>query len=833
MWIVRRRTAALTLLLVLLTVSLFPGQSMNAAGSPQMEGSVSASKTDIFVGEQFTLTYTIRPTESANFKFPKIVQPIPYGFAIVSHQGDVFNNEVEIKYNELRISFTEYPYGSGRDTKRATVTLVYKGKPARHQLGQAKLEYTVNEDWSTRNPRNLNAPALSFKNRVEGPSTRMTDPQLNGTLAAPTSTVYIGDPFALEYSLTPNIEIERRDQSDYIILWDISKSMGRDAPNAPGGDRPQRLDAARYGIRAFVQQLRQLYPDDQQENYYGIPKVSNETNAKSGLRENQFVSSWTKSKPLTKRTGPQVGKAPRVTFIPFSEHIVYEHIIERTNDYSFLIEKADSLHVTGTHTDVTRVLHETMDYVLYEREHGDPNYEPAVILITDGGFDTYTRIFNEKYEARYSTDSKTAGEITKAVEATYDFDNLYLAMGIPLHLIRLDDPANQEMNYREGLKALENIVQKSGGQRYLSMYRSDRSYGGVNYTGTEAAFADLVRRTEAKRKPWGDYRNIVINQPLPAGYQLAEAPKGVSLSGGTLRIPIDNFIYNSGKLTLKNNIRLIYTGLPGTYRLTDATTSFQANGTNRTAVIAGKSILFKSKNPPKVEVTVPDNDQSDVVTGANFIIVRGKEPAFSIKASRQESYDDLIEQIEYGFAQEPGKEICFETKRINPERDGANYTLAFNSGGSSVSHRFEQYGWYQMVIKVTNTGGLSTTKEMYILVLPELDFEIEVDQPAATVSYKPVIAMLRWGDPELRIPIASKFGMPGMTTLVEYSLAGEPWKTAVFDKIHIMRQSASTQYITVRIVQTFNSGAAAPFNGITFQSDQRKNYAINYDQKKY
>jgi hypothetical protein len=833
----RWKLAGLAAAIILLLLPFLPEKAARAAGGFGLSGTVTASKTNIYIGEEFTLKYTVNPyaasgqSGQANFKFPKIVQPIPYGFAIVSFSGDVFGSEVEIKYNELRISFNEFNYKAGTsDPQQVTVKLVYKGKPARHALGRAALEYTVNDDWSTRNPTSFSAPVLTFTNRIEGPATRMTDPQLVGTLSAPASTVYIGDSFSLQYALSPNIEIERRDQSDYILLWDISKSMESEVPSSSEPHR-QRLDAARYGIKAFVQRLRELYPDDEEEDYRSVPTVNKQTNAKSSLRENQFVSSWTKSKPLTQRTGPQTGKAPRVTLIPFDHDIQYDHIVEQTNDYTYLTWKTDSMHVMGSHSDVTRVLHETMDYILYEREHGNPDYRPAVILMTDGGFDTYTRINNEKYEARYSTDSKTAGEINRAVEATYDFDNLYLAMGIPLHMIRLDDPGNTGLNYREGFNAVENIVSKSGGRSYRAIDRNNRSYGGVSYTGTENAYIDLVNRTEAGKKPWGDYKNIVINQPLPAGYSLDGAQGNITLSGGLLKIPLSNFIYNSGQLRLNKAVRLVYTGAPGTYRLQDAYVSFQANGSDKTNSITGKNIVFKSKNPPTVEVTAPDDPNG--VINSSFIIVRGREPAFSIRATKQMSYDDPVQLFEYGFAQSENETVVYKELWIDPERYGADYTLAFNSGGGSVSRRFEQYGWYRMVTKVTNTGGLSTTKVMYILVLPELDFRIEVDQPAAAVSYKPVVAMLRWTDPELKQPVASKFGFPALATQVEYSLSGQPWKPAVFDKIHLIRQSSNVLNITVRVTQSFEAGAKAPFNGITFSLDKKQNYSINYDQNKY
>lgn len=825
-------------LIIVLLLPFLPDPAVRAASGFGLKGKVSVSKQDIYIGQEFTLKYTVTPyaasgqSGDAYFQFPKIVQPIPYGFAIVSYSGDVFNDEVEIKYNELRISIPDFLYSAGTSSSReVTVKLVYKGKPARHALANATLEYTINDDWSTRNPTLFNAPALEFANRVEGPTTRMTDPRLTGAMTAPASTVYIGDPFTLQYSLSPTIEIERRDQSDYIILWDISKSMETDAPSAPSGDRPQRLDAARYGVRAFVQRLRELYPDDEEERYRAVRKVNNVTNAKASLRENQFVRSWTKSKPLTERTGPQVGVSPRVTFIPFADHIEYDHMIEQTNDYDYLIEKADSLHVKGKHTDVTRVLHETMDYILYEREHGDPNYKPAVILVTDGGFDTYTRIHNEKYESRYSTDSKLAGEINRAVEATYDFDNLYLAMDIPLHMIWLDDPGNNELNYVEGYNAIENIVSLSGGRHYMSMYRSNRSYGGTSYTGTEHAFIDLVNRTEAGKKPWGDYRNIVISQPLPSGYRLNGAQGGITLSGGQLNIPFSNFVYNSGELRLDKGISLIYSGAPGTYRLADASVGFRANGVNRSNGIAGQVIAFKPKNPPEVEVEAPP--APDVVVHSDFLIVRGQSPAFTIRAMKTTADDDPIERIEYGFAESAGETIDYVTRMLDPEQDEAAYTLAFNSGGTSVSKTFDDYGWYQLMTKATNTGGLETIKTMYILVLPELDFEIEIDQSAASISSKPVIAMLRWSDDAFRRPIAAKFGLPGLSSTIEYSLTGRPWKPAVFDKIHLIRPTSSAQQITVRVTQSFQDGAAAPFDDIAFTLEKSRNYAINYDQNKY
>ncbi|MNZ89095.1 hypothetical protein D3C78_1080000 [compost metagenome] len=138
-----------------------------------------------------------------------------------------------------------------------------------------------------------------------------------------------------------------------------------------------------------------------------------------------------------------------------------------------------------------------------------------------------------------------------------------------------------------------------------------------------------------------------------------------------------------------------------------------------------------------------------------------------------------------------------------------------------------------MVVKVTNSVDLSVTKEIYVLVLPELEFNLELDKTADAVSDKPVIAWLKWKDSEIRRPIAGKFGKPGLITLVEYSLGGTSWKQAAFDKLHIMRQSSAEQQLKVRITQSFGPAASPPFHSIAFKLEKKADFSINYDQKKY
>src|SRR5690606_36160266 len=87
------------LLITALLLPMLPAEPAAAASNFRLGGAVSVSKSNLFIGEEFTIKYTITPytvsgqTGTANYKFPKIVQPIPYGFAIVSYSGDIFSDE--------------------------------------------------------------------------------------------------------------------------------------------------------------------------------------------------------------------------------------------------------------------------------------------------------------------------------------------------------------------------------------------------------------------------------------------------------------------------------------------------------------------------------------------------------------------------------------------------------------------------------------------------------------------------------------------------------------------------------------------------------------------
>lgn len=798
-----------------------------------LNGTYSVSKTTLWIGEEFTLNYKIDAYASggasgtAFFRYPKIVQPIPYGFVVVSYSGPVYNDEVEIKYNELRITFNDFHYNSGQQQSyEISVKLVYKGKPAKYSFGNASLSYVVNDDWNNPGSKKIPVSSLTFKNRITGPSTFLTEPTLEGSLTGPPGVIFVQDPFTLSYTLTPNIEIERRDQSDYIVLWNISASMSeRYVPSDSG--TPRKIDAARSGFAKFIEELRRYYPGDTEENYTALPNVGTVETADAAIAENRYTSSLTKSKPLKRRTGPQVGTAPRVTLIPFHSGILYDHIIEQTNQYTYLLSKVNSLSPVGSHTDVTRALHETMDYILYEREHGDPDYQPMIIMVTDGNMDSVTRIRNEKYETCYCTTSKTAGEINRSVEGTYDFDNLYLAMSIPLYMIKLSDPSNKGLNYLGGFSALENIVSLSGGKVYSTIDDDDRSYGGKNYKGVKNAFVELVNLREANKKPWARYEGITVSQTLPAGMKLTGVqPSGVTLSGNTLKIPVASFSYNSGSRQIKLPVQLSYSGPAAVYNLAGAKVTYSANSTSRQNELNTAKLTFKVKSPPKAEVDAPD--APDVVVTDSFLIVRGKKPEFSVKATDEEK----ITSLQYAFMKQATDPLSF--KEVSGSGGlGRAYNLNFNGNGGTVQV-FDSYEWYKLTIKVANSLGLSTTKVVHVLVLPDLGFTLEPqEEKGNTVASKPIITSLKWVEPLARRPVKEKFSLPGLTAAVEYSLGGRDWTPAPFDKLQIIRSSSIKQLLKVRIIQKFEKKAVAPFNAIQFKNEQSVYLSINYDQKKF
>lgn len=829
------------LLIISIFLSFLPVNPAGAASSFGLTGTTSVSKSTLLIGEEFTLTYKLTPYASngssgtATFKNVNIFQPIPFGFQIVSYTGagPGYNDEVEIKYSQLRIYFKDMSYTAGKAVtpSEINIRIVYKGKPAQLQFGDSSLSYVLNDDWDHPTQASIPIQTLTFKNRITGPSTQFTEPTLEGTLTAPSGTIFVGDPFAMTYSVSPNIEIERRDQSDYIVLWNISSSMNDRYVPADSGTM-RRIDAARDGFASLISRLRSYYPGDQEENYAALPDVGVVQNEGAAIVQNQFTASFTMSKPLKRRTGPQVGAAPRVTLIPFNSGILYDDIIEQTNDYTLLLNKVNSLAPTGVHTDVTRALDETMDYVLYEREQGNPDYQPTIIMVTDGYIDTATGIRNERYESCYCTESRIPeeGQINRAVEKTYDFDNLYLAIEIPLHLIKLADPTNTELNYTEGFNALQNIVNRSGGAIYTTMGDDGRSYKGKSYTGVRDAFTDLVDKTEASRKSWASYRNIVLTQTVPAGMKLADTSGGVTLSGTTLRIPLANFDYNSGPCELKATVKLIFKGAAGVYDLSKANLGYQANSAAKQSAVNGVKLTFKDKSPPEVVVGAPGNPGTVVDT--EFLIVRGEEPQFTVKATDEEN----ITSLKYAFMSDETDPLNFTAVNAGGQGLGKQFTLSFNNG--SLVKSFDHYGWYKLTVQVANSLELSTTKVTYVLVLPELGLDLQVQSTGSGASAKPVTTLLKWANPEIRRPIAGNFSMPGVKTVVEYALenaagASSGWKQAPFDKIQVMRDSKSRQLLKVRVTQSFDANADAPFDGIDFNLEKSAYLSIDYDQKKY
>lgn len=257
----------------------------------------------------------------------------------------------------------------------------------------------------------------------------------------------------------------------------------------------------------------------------------------------------------TANYGDQIG------LVTFESHPHHHHNL--TTNYNQIDRTIDRLTANGG-TNIQMGL----DYAYEVVKNADPNNR-YIILLTDGAataYYYYYELFGRTYGPILGQDSRGTTAKRYAMEKADEIAR----HGVPVFTIALATAGTDEVD----LELLDYISTKTGGE----------SFTATNPDELDQAFEKILELIDPS------FKDVVLTQPLPDGFELAADNAGAAIKNGVVEIDLGQIAHDS-KASKCVPIKFKYTGSPATVKLPEAKVTYKLNGEPRETIIDDEIIL--------------------------------------------------------------------------------------------------------------------------------------------------------------------------------------------------------------------------------------------------